>query len=86
MRNEAAYNPFNDSSIHLTVPQQQVQWVRPEGFNDVIRHGEIVNGSLLPKELTAYPRLIRKFIQWGIIVYVAQFAAVLVYTMIEHLS
>jgi len=85
MRSAATYNPFNDSSIHLTVPQPQAQWIRQEGFNDVIRHSEIVNGHLIPKELTSYPRRIRKLIQWGIVVYVAQFAAALVYTAIEHI-
>lgn len=83
IRVEEKYNPFNDSTIHVTARTESAELIRREGFNDVIKHADIVNGHMVPKQLHQYPSGIRRWIRWGIWLYMAQFAAALVYSIVE---
>ncbi|MGN7454107.1 hypothetical protein ACTHPH_04710 [Paenibacillus pasadenensis] len=51
-----AYNPFEDKSLHLTVPPSMPEELKDrEPFNDVIRHGHIVTGFRISRSLRHLP-------------------------------
>ncbi|MEF2243738.1 MULTISPECIES: hypothetical protein [unclassified Paenibacillus] len=60
MRNELMkrkdYNPYEDSSLHSTHPNEMQHTNGREGFNDIIKHVDRVNGFQSPKSMDEVPR------------------------------
>jgi hypothetical protein len=57
------YNPFNDRTIHSTLNEQVILSEDREGFNDVLKHNDHVNGFQVPKNLSSFPKRYRKIIR-----------------------
>jgi len=79
------YNPYEDSSIHTTQPDNTLDYSERQGFNDVIKHYDAVNGFQNPKQLNHLPRPLRRFIKWAIIINVSVFVGFLIYQLIESM-
>jgi hypothetical protein len=55
--NKSSYDPFNDEKLHITVNDTQSHSIDDRApFNDVIKYGDIVQGSQTPKRLEHLPR------------------------------
>ena len=67
---EDKYNPFKDETIHTTQPESIDELHTREGFNDVIKHYDSVNGFQAPKQLKQIPKSIRLITKWLIILFV----------------
>ena len=57
------YNPYEDRTLHTTVPDRVEEAGQREGFNDVIRHYDSVNGFQSPKRLEHIPGPIRPIVK-----------------------
>ncbi|MFD0616573.1 hypothetical protein ACFQZR_03805 [Paenibacillus sp. GCM10027629] len=79
---EYKYNPFEDKTIHTTQPGNISDDSDRQGFNDVIKHYDAVNGFQNPKQLNQFPRSIRQIIRWAIILYVSTFFGYIIYSII----
>lgn len=77
------YNPFDDKSIHITQPDNNSDDSERQGFNDVIKHYDAVNGFQSPKQLNQFPRSLKQIIRWAIILYVSTFIGFLIYQIIK---
>ena len=66
------YNPFDDKSIHTTQPDNNFDDSERQGFNDVLKHYDAVNGFQNPKQLNQFPRSLRQIIRYGITLAVIQ--------------
>jgi hypothetical protein len=74
------YNPFDDGTIHITQSDKNtVDYSDRQGFNDVIKHYDAVNGFQYPKQLNQTPRSLRQIIRWAIIINVSTFFGFLIY-------
>jgi hypothetical protein len=86
MENDNKYNPYKDSTLNQTASDPATPSdIGREAFNDVLKHADIINGHQIPKELGQYPRGFRRFLRWGIVLYVGTFLAVVIYSIIKWL-
>lgn len=65
---EKKYNPYNDKTIHITQPEIIRELTDRQGFNDVIKHYDAVNGFQFPKHLHHFPESLKSFIRWAILI------------------
>jgi hypothetical protein len=77
------YNPFDDKSIHITQPVSNSDDTERQGFNDVIKYYDAINGFQSPKQLNQFPRSLKQIIRWAIILYVSTFIGFLIYQIIK---
>ncbi|MGM0880694.1 MAG: hypothetical protein ACQEXQ_06575 [Bacillota bacterium] len=78
------YNPFEDKTIHTTQSDNNtVDYSDRQGFNDVIKHYDAVNGFQNPKQLNQTPRSLRQIIRWSIIINVSTFLGFLIYDLVK---
>ncbi|SDS49177.1 hypothetical protein SAMN05444162_1587 [Paenibacillaceae bacterium GAS479] len=69
-----AYNPYEDKSLHLTVPTDPITELHDrEAFNDVIRHGDIVTGFRISRSLRHLPGWLNRPLRVLILIYVVMF-------------
>ncbi|OME97954.1 hypothetical protein BK127_39860 [Paenibacillus sp. FSL H7-0331] len=55
--NNPSYNPFNDETVHLTLKLTQSNIIdERDAFNDVIKHGDSVQGFRAPKKIEQFPK------------------------------
>jgi hypothetical protein len=55
--NNSSYNPFDDEELHLTVKKHETNSLDERTpFNDVIKHGDIVQGIQFPKRFEQLPK------------------------------
>ncbi|ANE48164.1 hypothetical protein SY83_19810 [Paenibacillus swuensis] len=85
MNDKQPYNPFRDQKLHQTVSTKESELLNREGFNDVLQHADSINGHQVPKQLQDYPSPMRKWIRWGIIIYVGVFIAGVFITFADYL-
>ncbi|TNJ63833.1 hypothetical protein FE784_23440 [Paenibacillus hemerocallicola] len=83
MKPKQPYNPYLDSTLHLTIPDKPFEITTRDGFNDVIKHGDIVQGHQFPKQLNEFPHQLRSVMKWGIRFYVASFIVAVVCSILD---
>jgi hypothetical protein len=79
------FNPYNDKTIHTTQPDIIKEYTDRQGFNDVIKHYDAVNGFQLPKQLNHFPRSLKHIIRWAIILNVGVYIGFIIYQLIKLL-
>ncbi|OXM13382.1 hypothetical protein [Paenibacillus herberti] len=74
-----AYNPYEDKSLHLTVPTDPITELHDrEAFNDVIRHGDIVTGFRISRSLQHLPAWLGRPLRFLILAYVIVFLSLVI--------
>lgn len=61
--NDKKYNPYEDKSIHYTHSNDTQPVTNREGFNDIIKHYDRVNGFQSPKTMEDIPKSLRTIIR-----------------------
>jgi hypothetical protein len=79
-------NPYNDETIHTTQLVSRDELLEREGFNDVIKHYDSVNGFQAPKRLDHFPKPIRWIAKLVVILLVLMFIAAMMSQMLEILD
>ncbi|MEK3881854.1 hypothetical protein [Paenibacillus sp. PL2-23] len=83
---EKKYNPYDDHTLHITQPNDvPMNPSDRQGFNDVIKHYDTVNGFQYPKQLDQTPRPLRQLIKWFIIFNVSAFVGFMIYDLFKLL-
>ncbi|QJD83223.1 hypothetical protein [Cohnella herbarum] len=77
------YNPYDDKTIHTTQPDSNFDLSERQGFNDVIKHYDAVNGFQNPKQLNHFPRSLRQIIRWAIIINISIFLGFEIYQFLK---
>jgi hypothetical protein len=81
------YNPFNDKTLHTTVNQtQSIPLDERVPFNDVIEHGDIIQGFQAPKRLDQFPKWFRNPRRIFATISVLVFASFIIYTIISYIA
>lgn len=80
---ENKYNPYDDKTIHTTQPDSNLDYSERQGFNDVIKHYDAVNGFQNPKQLNHFPRSLRQIIRWAIIINISIFLGFEIYQFLK---
>ncbi|RKP57991.1 hypothetical protein D7Z26_00300 [Cohnella endophytica] len=62
------YNPYKDETIHTTQASDNHERFERQGFNDVLKHYDAVNGFQSPKQLNHFPSYLKQIIRWIIII------------------
>lgn len=81
-------NPYKDETIHTTQLISRDELLEREGFNDVIKHYDSVNGFQAPKRLDQFPKPIRLIAKLVVILLVLMFIGAIlsqVRDILEHL-
>jgi len=79
------YNPYEDDTIHTTQSESHAEsFDERQGFNDVMRHYDAVNGHQIPKRMDHFPGPIRIVLKLLIIIGVTAFLAFQVYALVEQ--
>jgi len=76
------YNPYEDPTLHTTKPEPYESVGEREGFNDIIKHFDTVQGFQNPKRMAHIPSRLQLFARWAIIVYVGGFFIFVIYQLI----
>ena len=79
-------NPYKDKTIHTTQLITRDELLEREGFNDVLKHYDSVNGFQAPKRLDHFPKPIRLITKLIIILFVLIFIVVIIRQMLEVLK
>ncbi len=79
------YNPYKDKSLHYTQPSIEEPDIKREGFNDVMKHYDSVNGFQAPKRMEQIPKQIRPILRWYIIISLSLGLGIMLYSFIESL-
>jgi len=84
--NNSTNNPFEDKNIHQTVnfPQHDSSEDRAP-FNDVIKHGDIVNGFQIPKKLEQTPKWFKNPLRVFTFITLLIFLSTLVHQFIQFI-
>ena len=80
------YNPYEDTSLHATHPAEIQHKNGREGFNDIIKHFDRVNGFQSPKSMDEVPKGLRATFRAIIIVYVLAAVGFLGYTFFSEVA
>jgi hypothetical protein len=84
---DPSYNPFNDETIHPTVNQNQLNTLDEKApFNDVIKHGDIVQGIQAPKRIDQFPKWYQNPLRIYAILSVLLFASFMIYQIIRIIT
>ncbi len=84
MNKKEEYNPYNDDTLHSTQHENLLQTIdERKGFNDVIKHYDLINGHQSPKRLEHFPRKLRSVLKIIIIVGIATFIVFQIYSLIN---
>lgn len=67
------YNPYTDETIHTVQPASKEQPHEREGFNDVMKHYDSVNGFQAPKQLKQVPQPVRLLLKLVILLLLTMF-------------
>lgn len=82
---ETQYNPFNDKEVKLTKQVSQINTDNREGFNDVIKHYDAINGHMVPKKVEHFPKKYRKALRIVITIWVLSFLVTIFYSFISNI-
>ncbi|OMF37559.1 hypothetical protein BK133_05780 [Paenibacillus sp. FSL H8-0548] len=83
---ENKYNPFDDKTIHTTQSDNNTaDYSDRQGFNDVLKHYDAVNGFQSPKLLNQIPRSLRQIIRWAIIINISVFFGFNIYDSLKSI-
>ena len=84
MDNKSLNNPMDNDDIHQTVNNEQ-PFVSEERtpFNDVIKHGDIINNSQTPKRIEQIPKSLRRPFKIFTIIFLLIFISALIYQAIQ---
>jgi hypothetical protein len=83
----SSYNPFNDKTLHSTMNQTQyITLDERVPFNDVIKHGDIVQGFQAPKRLDQFPKWYRHPQRIFATISVLVFASFMLYSIIRIIT
>jgi hypothetical protein len=80
-------HPFKNNKLHITVkePQTNINEERIP-FNDVIKHGDIIQGYQSPKRFDQIPRWYKKPVKLFSMISLLIFTSVLIFQIIEITS
>ncbi|KPV58511.1 hypothetical protein QJ48_16145 [Paenibacillus sp. A3] len=83
----SSYNPFNDETLHSTVNQTQSNSLDERvPYNDVIKHGDIVQGFQAPKRLEQFPKWYQNPRRIYATISVLGFASFMIYQIIQIIT
>jgi hypothetical protein len=84
---DPSYNPFNDETLHPTVNQTQSNTLDERApFNDVIKHGDIVQGFQAPKRVDQFPKWYQNPLRIYAAISVLVFASFMIYQIIRIIT
>jgi hypothetical protein len=81
--NDSKYNPYEDTGLHYTKPEEAQPIEDRKGFNEVMDHYDIINGHQVPKKIEHLPKSMRRIIRWAIILWIASFLLFQVWSAID---
>jgi hypothetical protein len=85
--NNSSEHPFENTKLHITVNERQTNSNDERiPFNDVIRHGDIVQGIQSPKRFDQIPKLYKKPLKIFSMISLLVFASILIFQMIDITS
>lgn len=77
------YNPYEDEGLHMVQPDHEPAPLNErEGFNEILKHNDIVNGHQIPKRLDHFPRSMRKVVRIIILLMVISFIGFQIWDLI----
>jgi len=80
------YNPYDDETLHYSQQNEIPEAIdQRQGFNDVIRHFDAINGHQTPKRLEHLPNRLRNIVKLIIILWVASIIIFQIYNLIKSL-
>lgn len=79
-------NPYKDETIHTTQLVSRDELPEREGFNDVLKHYDSVNGFQAPKRLDQIPKPIRLVTKMIVILFVLIFIGVMLSHVLDVLE
>ena len=86
MRDREKFNPYEDETIHASQPEQEPANVEDrQGFNDVMKHYDIINGHQMPKRLDQLPAWLRWVVRPIIIINIGGFLLLQIWSLWEVL-
>lgn len=81
---DPSYNPFNDEKLHITVNKNESSSNKERApFNDIIKHGDLVQGFQSPKQIEQFPKWYQNPRKIYAIISLLGFASLLVYQIIR---